>query len=1098
MRKKLLWLPMLAMGLSANMLHAQEYEHLNIASGLNADVIANGFGAANASTTFAVDNANYAFMSTDFQVSASTIPPAYALPATGLINSAPTPGLTFQLAPYTGNNSLRIATASTSGTLTFSNQVSASKLYLLATSGSGTATITGTITFTDNSTQPITSSVIPDWFFSNALPVASSGFGRVNRLTNVMENPVGDPRLYQLAINILPANQAKLISSISFTKTSTAEGVLNIFAITAEELGTCPSPTGLLSTSTANSGIITWTPPVILPGINYEYYYSTSSTPPTATTTASGTVAVGTNTVTIPSLATGQQYYVWIRSNCGAADKGPWVMTTFTTGQITSTYTTGDISTMYNNTPSITSTTTCPGTLSVTVPAGYEISSVSTAYTMTTALNGWKSEQRSLLVCTTTNTSETALSSGTGDLGGTQAYSRSGLTIANGATGTVNFELRAWRTFGDTGCGVTYNKVDANSWTITVTYAPVCVPPVVPATTAQQVCQGSPVSQLTATGLPGATFKWYLAETGGTALAANAAVQAGTYWVSQTVNSCESARVPSVITITTVPAPTVDVTQSFCTGATVADLEAEGTTGGTLQWSLTSGGAALPATTPLIQGTYYLSQHLNGCHTAGIQVAVTVSTPTLPTALPQTFCAGATVADLTAQGGAGSTMQWSLTNGGSILAPATALQTGMYYVRASIGDCVTAFVSVMVTVNAEVPVVTTNASQTLCGGSTVADLTAEGANTGIIKWSQTSGGAILPATTTLQSGTYYVMQTVGNCDSDWTAVNVTINTVAAVSTNTTQSFCSGATVTQLSAQGTTGGTIQWSLTQGGTVLTANMQLAPGTYYVRQLIGNCGSTWTSVNVVVNELPVPVITGGTICVDAATGNVLQPYIITTGLPENFEYFWYKEGLLISGANGNQYSAEVEGSYSVMAVNTTNCASIPVEPVIVTESLIAQPTGEQSQEFMAGGTVDDLTVVTQTGAIVNWYIYNDMGVITSVDPSDELIDGETYYVTQTINGCESEMLSIVVSQALGLSGFGHVSFKLYPNPVSDILNISLGNEEITEISVINLLGQKVLSTKGGTGNITMDVSQLEAGTYIVQISTGSGKSSMKIIKQ
>src|SRR5690606_20827689 len=132
------------------------------------------------------------------------------------------------------------------------------------------------------------------------------------------------------------------------------------------------------------------------------------------------------------------------------------------------------------------------------------------------------------------------------------------------------------------------------------------------------------------------------------------------------------------------------------------------------------------------------------------------------------------------------------------------------------------------------------------------------------------------------------------------------------------------------------------------------------------------------------------------------------------------------------------------------------------------------------------------TQTGAIVNWYIYNDMGVITSVDPSDELIDGETYYVTQTINGCESEMLSIVVSQALSLSGFGQVSFKLYPNPVSDILNISLGNEEITEISVINLLGQKVLSTKGGTGNITMDVSQLEAGTYIVQISTGSGKSS------
>src|SRR5690606_10755050 len=114
----------------------------------------------------------------------------------------------------------RIPTVNTSGTLIFTNQVAATKLYLLATSGSGTSTITGTITFTDNSTQSITSSVIPDWFFSNALPVAASGFGRVNRMTNAMENPSGDPRLYQLTINILPANQSKQIASIEFTKTS--------------------------------------------------------------------------------------------------------------------------------------------------------------------------------------------------------------------------------------------------------------------------------------------------------------------------------------------------------------------------------------------------------------------------------------------------------------------------------------------------------------------------------------------------------------------------------------------------------------------------------------------------------------------------------------------------------------------------------------------------------------------------------------------------------------------------------------------------------------------------------------------------------------
>lgn len=1100
MKRKLLWLlPVLAAGLSVNTMFGQQYEHLTITSGLNADVIANGFGAASASTTLAVDNANYSFMTADFQISASTTPPAYALPVSGLIPSVASPGLTYQLAPYTGNNSLRIATANTSGTLVFTNQVAATKLYLLATSGSGTATITGTITFTDNSTQPITSSVIPDWFFSNALPVAASGFGRVNRLTNAMENPAGDPRLYQLAINILPANQPKQIASIQFTKTSTAEGILNIFALTAEVLGTCPSPNDVTSTSTANSGTINWIPPVILPAVGYEYYYSTSATPPTATTTISGSVSVGTNTVTIPLLATGQQYYVWVRSNCSETDKGPWIMTTFTTGQISATYTTGDISTMFNDAPAVTSITTCPGTLSVTVPAGYEIASVSTAYTMTTALNGWKSEQRSLLVCTTTNIAEAALSSGTGNVGGTQAYTRTGLTLANGATGTVNFELRAWRTFGDTGCGVTYNKVDANSWTVTVTYTPVCTPPAAPTALAQELCSGSTVAQLTATGLAGATFKWYSGSTGGTALASTATLQQTTYYVSQTVNSCESARIPVTVTITTVPNPVVDTTQAFCPGATVADLDAEAATGGMLVWSSTQGGTALTDNTPLATGNYYVSQHLGSCHTAGIQVAVTINNPTLPVVQPLTFCAGATVAQLTAQTTTGSTLEWSLTDGGAILGTTTELQTNTYYVRAAIGDCESAFVPVSVTINSEVAEVLTNANQTFCAGSTVAELFAEGANTGIIQWSLTEGGAVLAASTQLQSGTYFVRQIVSECESDWTSVTVAISTIPAVTTQATQTFCENGTVAELFAEGAATGTIQWSHTQGGTILGTNAPLESGTYFVRQTVGECESSWTAVTVNINDLPIPVIEGGTICVDAATGNVLQPYIITTGLPENYEFLWYKEGLLIAGANQNEYTATTIGSYTVIATSTTDCESLPIDYVIVTESLISKPAGSDIQLFTAGDTVADLTITTTTGSTVNWYMYNDAMELVSINTTTQLEDGETYYASQTINECESGMLAVTAQlEELGTAGFDISSLKIYPNPVNDILSIS-NNDIITQVSVTNLLGQKILNSIVNSNDVKVDVSQLAAGTYIVNVNTLQGQhATLKVIKQ
>ncbi len=62
---------------------------------------------------------------------------------------------------------------------------------------------------------------------------------------------------------------------------------------------------------------------------------------------------------------------------------------------------------------------------------------------MQTALNGWMSEQRSILVCNTTGLMEPQVTSGVGGTTGTYDYSRSNINIANGATGNVEFELRA-------------------------------------------------------------------------------------------------------------------------------------------------------------------------------------------------------------------------------------------------------------------------------------------------------------------------------------------------------------------------------------------------------------------------------------------------------------------------------------------------------------------------------------------------------------------------------------------------------------------------------------------------------------------------------
>ncbi|MGK4566026.1 fibronectin type III domain-containing protein [Flavobacterium sp. 3HN19-14] len=442
MKKTLLSISVL---LIAFTIQAQEYTPLQVTSGYNADVVADGLNPAAFSTTSAVDNANFNFMSNDYQVTEDVPTNDYALPVEGYFESTQISGLSYQMAPFYENNSLQLHEFGDGETLTFGNPVTATDLYFMVTGGSGQATFAGTIYFSDNSSQEITDSTVPDWFYSNALPIITSGFGRVNRENDVVENPFGNPRLYQLAIAILPENQAKTITSVYVTKTSAAEGVINIMGVSAKILPTCPSPTGLESTATENSGTVYWEAAVVTPAGGYDYYYSTDETEPSAAQTPTGNVSSATNTVTISNLPIGQTYYVWVRSHCSASDQGAWKLVTFTTGQLGFPYGEGDIATLYTTTDTITidSENSCPGFMTVTVPTGYKIASTSTSYQMQTASNGWMSEQRSLLVCNTSGISEPEITSGVGGTGGTYTYSRNNIDIANELTGEVQFELRA-------------------------------------------------------------------------------------------------------------------------------------------------------------------------------------------------------------------------------------------------------------------------------------------------------------------------------------------------------------------------------------------------------------------------------------------------------------------------------------------------------------------------------------------------------------------------------------------------------------------------------------------------------------------------------
>src|SRR5690554_1985334 len=200
-----------------------------------------------------------------------------------------------------------------------------------------------------------------------------------------------------------------------------------------------------------------------------------------------------------------------------------------------------------------------------------------------------------------------------------------------------------------------------------------CTTPSAPTATNQSFCasENAIISDLAVSGETGATFTWYDASTGGTALSSGTALTNGAYYVSQTVDGCESPRTAVTVTITNPAAPTVtQTTQAFCASenAIISDLEVSGETGATFTWyNVSTGGTALSSGTALTNGTYYVSQTVDGCESSRIPVTVEVTTDLTPSVSisgtpTSSICAGESVTFTATptNGGSNPTYQWQI------------------------------------------------------------------------------------------------------------------------------------------------------------------------------------------------------------------------------------------------------------------------------------------------------------------------------------------------------------------------------------------------------------------------------------------------------
>ncbi|WP_166691271.1 Ig-like domain-containing protein [Fibrivirga algicola] len=568
-------------------------------------------------------------------------------------------------------------------------------------------------------------------------------------------------------------------------------------------------------------------------------------------------------------------------------------------------------------------------------------------------------------------------------------------------------------------------------------------------------CPSSGLQPITATGT--GTIEWYNGS------AANAPVvftgstynvpttsSPVTYYASQTVNSCKSAKVPVTVTLSSpTGGPNFTPPAAFCPGQGPAQLTATPTNSGTtIQWTSATGAqTGNSITTPQTTGVYtytinqFDSRNCIGTSSTVASVTVNAAPASAPTPnVPAPYCADAVPGPLSATltGGATSLRWYNLTDNTistnlTIPAPTS---TKQYQVSQFIGSCEGPRSAIFtVTVNPKPADPTLASAGPFCqnsGTNATQTITAAGQN---IEWFTS-----MTASTTVATGSSYQISTAGGnvpvyfrqvvngCASNRVTSTVTINATPASAPTFTPptTYCSNATPGTLSVTLTSGATAGRWYTVGGAVIDGVSIPAPTTttqYQVSQFIGSCEgprSAIFTVNVTPKPgNPAPNVTGP-FCQNSGTNNVQTISATGTG---TIEWFLNNTTNTVS-ATGNSFTvstatASPQTVYYRQVVN--GCPSDRIAMTVTINGTPTAPTFTQPKEYCAEETA---TPLTANGQGLLWYPSSTSGTGSSQAPTPSTAASnvgtpQLFYVSQTVLGCESsrQVISVSVKRKPGL---------------------------------------------------------------------------------
>ncbi len=105
------------------------------------------------------------------------------------------------------------------------------------------------------------------------------------------------------------------------------------------------------------------------------------------------------------------------------------------------------------------------------------------------------------------------------------------------------------------------------------------------------------------------------------------------------------------------------------------------------------------------------------------------------------------------------------------------------------------------------------------------------------------------------------------------------------------------------------------------------------------------------------------------------------------------------------------------------------------------------------------------------------------------------EPNLATWAIDGGSNFVESEAECSTLSVASHHEIVFDLYPNPATDVINITSKSQN-GSIEIYNITGKQVLSKNLGLGKNTVNVTQLKSGVYLARLVSDSNVETKKLI--